>query len=160
MNPVEWSDEDRALLLEMEQRAVRLLAMREHGEKELAQKLSQKFPLTENRPGLVDFVILTCRENGWLSEARFVESYVRQAKEKGQGPYKIRQALNQKTRDSDLIEAQLAEDDRDWAERAREALIKKYGDAQKPTQMKEQAKRMRFLQSRGFSQSQIYKAFQ
>lgn len=152
------SAEEIDLVKQMEARAVYLLAMREHGSKELKRKLKEKFPETENRPNLVDFVILTCQKNGWLSDERFVEISVRQGIEKGHGPYKIRQTLQQRTDASDLIEMYLEMDDSDWAEIAQAALEKKYGDAIKPKEMKEQARRMRFLQSRGFSQTQIWKA--
>ena len=96
----------------------------------------------------------------WQSDERYVEAYVHQALQKGQGPNKIRQTLQQRTSRSDLIEAYLALEDADWIDLARQALIKKYGDAQKPTQRNEQAKRMRFLQSRGFTSEQIWKSFQ
>ncbi|MDX1796414.1 MAG: regulatory protein RecX [Hydrogenovibrio sp.] len=152
------SEEEQDLVRQIESRAVYLLSMREHGGKELRQKLLQKFPESENRPQLVDFVLDRCRQNNWLSDERFIEASVRLAMEKGQGPYKIKQALQAKTANTELIDAYLSLDDGDWAEMAQEALIKKYGDADKPREMKEQARRMRFLASRGFSQSQIWKA--
>lgn len=152
------TQEEIELVKQLEARAVYLLSMREHGSKELKRKLREKFPETENRPSLVDFVILTCQKNGWLSDDRFIEVSVRQGMEKGHGPYKIRQTLQQRTDASDLIEQYLALEDSDWVDIAQEALEKKFGDAFKPKEMKEQARRMRFLQGRGFSQSQIWKA--
>lgn len=152
------SEDERELVKQIESRAVYLLSMREHGDKELRHKLLQKFPESENRPQLVDFVLDRCRQNNWLSNERFIESYVRLAMEKGQGPYKIKQSLQAKTSSMELMDAYLSLDDSDWAEMAQEVLIKKYGDADKPREMKEQARRMRFLASRGFSQSQIWKA--
>lgn len=151
---------NQELLQQLESRAVAMLAMRDHGRKELKHKLLQKLPDAQNQPGLVDFVLDSLVEKDWLSDARFIESYVRQAFEKGQGPYKIRQALQQRSDADEIIESYLAMDDADWAELATTCLQKKYGDALKPTQAKEQARRMRFLQSRGFSQAQIWKAFQ
>ncbi|KUJ75818.1 RecX family transcriptional regulator [Thiomicrospira sp. XS5] len=153
------SEEAQTLAQEMEARAVYLLSLREHGRKELGYKLSQKFPLSEDYPGLVDIVLDKCEEHRWLSDERYVEAYVRQAMEKQQGPYKIKQALQMRTDRQDLVEAYLAMDDSDWADIATLALERKYGDTAKPSQAKEQARRMRFLQSRGFSQSQIWKAF-
>ncbi|WP_269471162.1 RecX family transcriptional regulator [Thiomicrorhabdus aquaedulcis] len=38
-------------------------------------------------------------------------------------------------------------------------VIKKYGATTKPKEPKEQAKRMRFLQSRGFTGQAVWKAF-
>jgi len=104
-------------------------------------------------------VLDKCVENNWLSDERYIETYVRQAMEKGQGPYKIRQTLRQRTHRDDLIDAYLAMDDSDWADLAKDALLKKYGAPVHSLERKEQARRMRFLQSRGFSQSQIWKAF-
>lgn len=153
------SDEDQQLALEMQRRAVHLLSLREHGSMELELKLKQKFPQAENRPELVDFVLDVCRKNNWLSDKRFIESYIRQAIEKGHGPFKIRQSLSTKTGDEATIDTCLSLDDREWAEMAQIVLDKKYGSLEKPKEAKELARRMRFLQSRGFSQSQIYKAF-
>ncbi|MDG4812159.1 regulatory protein RecX [Hydrogenovibrio sp. 3SP14C1] len=152
-------DERQELAKQLESRAVYLLSMREHGRKELANKLFQKFAEVENYPGLVDFVLDKCVENNWLSDERYIEAYVRQAMEKGQGPYKIRQTLRLRTSREDLVEVHLAMEDSDWADLAKEVLQKKYGKSSGSLERKEQAKRMRFLQSRGFSQSQIWKAF-
>lgn len=155
-----WDSEAaQSLAQEVESRAVFLLSQREHGRKELAVKLLQKFPLSEEFPGLIEMVLDRCAAQGWLSDERYVEAYIRQAMEKGQGPYKIKQALQMRTDRQDLVEAYLTLDDSDWADLAVSALVRKYGDSAKPLQAKEQARRMRFLQSRGFSQSQIWKAF-
>jgi len=145
----------------IEERAIYLLAMREHGSKELAYKLNQKFAYLslENLPPLVDFVVLKCRENNSLSDERYVESYVRHALEKGQGFYKIKQYLQMKTDEEALIDAYLDIGEEEWIELAQQVLAKKYGDDFKSNSAKEQAKKMRFLQSRGFSQEQIWKAF-
>lgn len=153
------SEDAQTLAQEMESRAVYLLSLREHGRKELGYKLSQKFPHSEDYPGLVDIVLDKCEEHRWLSDERYVETYVRQAIEKQQGPYKIKQALQMRTDRQDLVEDFLAMEDADWADIAIQALERKYGDSAKPSEAKEQARRMRFLQSRGFSQSQIWKAF-
>lgn len=154
----------------IEAKAVALLAMREHGSKELKQKLLTKFPETSELlaeyselPGLVKQlvtdVLILCQENNWQSDERYVEQAVRNYVAKGHGPQKIRQKLQQACYDNDLISAALDWDESDWADLAQTVLEKKYGDTQKPTEKKEQARRMRFLQSRGFSPSTIWKAF-
>lgn len=158
------------LAKKIEAKAVALLAMREHGNKELKQKLLTKFPETADllalyagQPGLVkqlvDEVLALCIENQWQSDERYLEQAVRNYLAKGHGPQKIRQKLQQACYDSSLIAAALDLDDSDWAELAQQALEKKYGDCKKPAEQKEQAKRMRFLQSRGFAPSTIWKAF-
>lgn len=154
----------------IESKAVAMLAMREHGAKELKQKLRSKFPETQGLleqygelPGLVnqliDDVVELCQENNWQSDERYLEQAVRNYMDKGHGPLKIRQKLQQACTDSSLISAYLDLDEADWADLAQQVLQKKYGDYNKPTQQKEQAKRMRFLQSRGFAPSTIWKAF-
>ncbi|WP_321324416.1 regulatory protein RecX [Thiomicrorhabdus sp.] len=167
------SSEDKStaeLAKKIEAKAVALLAMREHGSKELKQKLLAKFPETSElladyaeQPGLVNLlvtdVLTLCQENNWQSDERYVEQAVRNYVDKGHGPQKIRQKLQQACYNNDLISAALDWDESDWAELAQQALEKKYGSCKKPTEQKEQARRMRFLQSRGFAQSTIWKAF-
>lgn len=144
---------------QVESRALMLLAMREHGDLELINKLYQKFPELKASTGGVIFVLQKCQEQGWQSDERYVESYVRMALDKGQGLHKIRQTLQSRTSRMDLVNAALGLDESEWIDLARQALEKKYNDTAKPAARNEQAKRMRFLQSRGFTQSQIYKAF-
>jgi len=147
-------------------RAVYLLAMREHGDLELKQKLLQKFEaeakqlaLSDRLSNLVDEVIEMCQKEHWQSDSRYIEAYVRQAFEKGQGPYKIYQNLQGRTSKRDEVEDALSLDDEIWIELAQSVLDKKYGNHLLPKQRNEQGKRMRFLQSRGFSQTHIYKSF-
>lgn len=155
---------------QIENRAVALLAVREHGSKELTQKLLKKFPespelLAEYQEvsgfvkGLVQEVIQLCQDNNWQSDERYLEQAVRSYSEKGQGPLKIKQKLQQACYDSSLIAMHLDWDESDWVEIAQQVLAKKYGDCRKPTAAKEQAKRVRFLQSRGFFPSTVWKAF-
>ena len=155
---------------QIEAKAVALLATREHGAKELQGKLLKKFPETPQLlaqyqmsegdvASLVSDVVETCRINNWQSDERYLELAIRNYADKGQGPLKIRQKLQQCCADGNLISAYLDWDESDWVEIARQALIKKYGDCCKPTAQKEQAKRLRFLQSRGFTSGMVWKAF-
>lgn len=152
-------DESQRLFKALVNRAQYLLAMREHGAKELKAKLEQKFPEAQSQPGLVEKAVEFCQQQNWQSDARYIESYVRQAIDKGQGALKIRQALMRSCDDTLLIADALALGDDVWIEVARALLDKKYGETAKPAEPKEQARRLRFLQSRGFSASQCYKAF-
>lgn len=180
-NPFDDGEEaatlERALRQQIEAKAVALLAIREHGAKELRQKLLQKFVrfaqnadvaeleknAEKNSTGrvaeLVDEVLAYCKEQNWQSDERYIEQAVSSMMDKGQGPMKIRQKLQQACSDSGAIEAGLDIGHADWLEVMREALIKKYGDVHKPANRNEQAKRMRFLQSRGFPAEWIWKVF-
>jgi len=162
--------EVQALSKQIESRAVYLLAMREHGAKELKTKLVTKFPETpellatcKERPGLVknlvDDVLKKCQEHNWQSDERYIEHAVRNWAAKGNGPIKIRQKLQQTSARDDLITMYLDWDESEWLELAKDVLIKKYGDTCKPEARNEQAKRMRFLQSRGFVPHVIWQAF-
>lgn len=165
------ADEARNLLRQqIESRAVMLLAIREHGAKELKTKLIKKFPETEQmlsetqEPAglvgiLVEEVIEHCQANNWQSDERYIEQAVRSLMEKGQGPMKIRQKLQQACHNSALIEAYLDIEPQEWLEIAKNVMLKKYGDLSRPASRNEQAKRMRFLQSRGFSSEVIWKVF-
>lgn len=154
----------------IESRAVLLLAIREHGAKELKTKLISKFPETDEllletqEPAgllkrLVEDVIEYCQSQGWQSDERYMEQVVSSMMEKGQGPNKIRQKLQQACQDSSLISHYLNLDTEVWLEVACEVVLKKYGDLSRPANRNEQAKRMRFLQSRGFSPELIWKVF-
>ncbi|MEA3405120.1 MAG: regulatory protein RecX [Pseudomonadota bacterium] len=155
---------------QIESRAVMLLAIREHGAKELKTKLIKKFPETESmlsetqEPAglvkiLVEEVIESCQENNWQSDERYIEQAVRSLMEKGQGPMKIRQKCQQACQNSTLIEAYLEFESEEWLEMAKNVMLKKYGDLTKPASRNEQAKRMRFLQGRGFSSEVIWKVY-
>ena len=158
------------LFKQIESRALLLLAIREHGAKELKTKLVSKFPETpellaeaQEPAGLVkcviEDVIQYCQKNNWQSDERYIEQAVRSMMEKGQGPMKIRQKLQQACQDSSLINAYLDIEFQDWLEVATAVMLKKYGDLSRPANRNEQAKRMRFLQSRGFSPEVIWKVF-
>lgn len=155
---------------QIESRAVYLLGMREHGAKELKTKLLTKFPETPELlaecqevsglvSGLIDEVLLHCQKNNWQSDERYIEQSVRNWAEKGSGPVKIRQKLRVASNREDLISLYLDWSDDEWFEIAQTALIKKYGATYAECERNEQAKRMRFLQSRGFTPNIIWKAF-
>lgn len=158
------------LFKQIESRAVMLLAIREHGAKELKTKLISKFPETpellaetQEPAGLVkyliDDVIELCQTHNWQSDERYLEQVVGSMMEKGQGPMKIRQKCQQACQDSSLIDAYLDIDSSEWLAIAREVMMKKYGDLSRPANRNEQAKRMRFLQSRGFASEVVWKVF-
>jgi regulatory protein len=131
---------------ELRQRAVRLLARREHTRVELARKLSP-----HGTPEEIDTVLNELARTGLQSDARFAESYVRSQSAR-LGAARLRQALRTKGVATELIETGLV-DLPDEMERAREVWTKKF--AAPPNDAREWAKQARFLQGRGFSSEVI-----
>lgn len=143
------SDSDKATV---RNRAVALLARREHGQVELARKLVQKgFDLT-----VVNQVLAELIQDNLLSDERFVESFVHSHVSRGQGPLKIQAALAQKGVDDSLIDTALAEAGTDWAALACEVRRKRFKDAP-PDDYAEKARQARFLSGRGFASSTIWR---
>jgi regulatory protein len=131
---------------ELRARALRLLARREHSRAELARKLSPHADSAEALDGLL--VDLENRKQ--LSNERFAAERARSLSRK-YGAAKIRHDLKSKGVDAQLIESISSEGD---LERARTILARKY---RLPAATREErAKRMRFLQSRGFSYEIIH----
>jgi regulatory protein len=132
-------------VVELRARALRLLARREHTRTELECKLAPHAESSEAVQGLVSRL----KEKNQLSEERFAEERARVLSRK-YGAARIRQDLKSKGVDEELVGRVSEADD---LERARAILERKYRTA--ATTREERAKRMRFLQSRGFSSDVI-----
>jgi regulatory protein len=129
---------------ELRERALRLLARREHSRAELARKLEQAgFEASDIQPLLDAF-----EEKNWLSDRRFAESYVADHRTRS-GCVKLAHELRQRGIDDVTIEAVLKDNQDSELERAREIWRKKFG--RPPANIQEKASQMRFLQGRGFS---------
>ncbi|MBQ0718757.1 MAG: regulatory protein RecX [Gammaproteobacteria bacterium] len=125
-----------------------ILARREHSRKEVSDKLQQKFaPDSE----LLNTVLDKLVADDLLSDQRFSEAFVRWRVGKGQGPVRIRAALRERGVDAD---APLSTCGVDWFALAGEVANKRFGEAP-ASDLKQRAKRMRFLQYRGFNGEQI-----
>lgn len=131
-------------------KAVALLAAREHSACELRQKLRKRYQDHD----LIDEVIQQLVEAGYQSDARFTEARVRASLARGHGPMKIRALLREAGIDGDLVDAALEDAAPDWRDLAREALLSKFGPAPAGDQ-RETARRARFLASRGYPSSVI-----
>jgi regulatory protein len=138
-------------LLGIEAAAIGALALREHSRFELSGKLARRFPDAE---GLIAQVLDDLQRRRLLSDRRFVEQYVGSRTRKGFGPLRIRQELQQRGIDSELIEDWLEPADADWAERLHDVARQRFGDAPAASR-KEQAKRARFLLQRGYPESMV-----
>ena len=128
---------------DLRERALRLLARREHSRAELMRKLeSAGFARDDIALTLDDF-----EARNWLSDQRFAESYVADHKAKA-GSIKLAYDLRQRGINDAVIESVLGENRGSEFERAREVWRKKFGIV--PTDAAEKARQMRFLLTRGF----------
>lgn len=106
--------------------------------------------------------MLVLIEDGLQSDERYAETYVYMRRKRGYGPLKITQELQQRGVSSDLVEAYVEFNDKIWLDTACQAYEKKFGSSPmeyEANSPKERAKRMRFLQSRGFTGDIIQKTF-
>ena len=126
-------------------RALRYLARREHSRAELARKLA---PRAESAQAL-ELLLDALAANQQLSDERYAELRAHQLARK-YGVARIRQDLKAKGIDEDLVERVSAEGE---AARAAAIVARKYRTP--ATTREERARRMRFLQSRGFSHDTI-----
>ncbi len=134
----------------LRERALRLLARREHSRAELVRKLGQTGFAQHDIEALLD----EFEEKKWLSDQRFAESWVADHRVKA-GSIKLTYELRQRGVSDSIIEAVLGEQRDSEFERAREVWQKKFGVP--PDNAAEQARQMRFMQSRGFTTEVIRK---
>lgn len=133
---------------DLRERALRLLARREHSRAELARKLGQAgFAQPDIQALLEEF-----EGKNWLSDRRFAESYVADHRARA-GSVKLAYDLRQRGVDEGIIHAVLSENHDSELERAHEVWKKKFKAA--PTDAAEKARQIRFLQNRGFSSGVI-----
>lgn len=137
-------------------RAVRLLAVREHSVQELRRKLRHTRKPEGVDEATVEAVLENLQRDGLLSEARFVEAFVRSRLGRGQGPAKIRAGLIERGVARELVDDALDEDADFWRDRARDAETRRFGAAP-PADRADWAKRARFLSARGFGPEVIYR---
>ena len=141
-------------------RAVRILAMRDHSEQELRRKLAAQI-IKKNGPEEIDAtpedydkVIAWCIESRYLDDDRFVRQFIASRSRKGYGPARIRQELNQKGISREATEKAMRECDIDWCALARDQATRKYGEPL-PTVFSEKVKIQRFLLYRGYLMEDI-----
>ncbi len=139
------AEEQSDLHEEIRSRALKLLSNREHSRLELARKLRQRgYP-----EAVVEAVIEALVANELLSEERLVEAYVAERLRKGFGPLRISAELRDKGVDDALIQPHLDLDDQTLIDCVARVCEKRFGDDQ-AADRKEQARRSRFLEYRGF----------
>jgi regulatory protein len=126
--------------------AMNLLARREHSVWELRRKLRIRFP----DDALLDEQLSTLTEQNLQSDMRFAESYIRQRIERGYGPVRLREELRERGVSRTDITRLMAELEIDWRAHALQVMQNKYGGFP-PRDIKEEARRARFMQHRGFT---------
>jgi regulatory protein len=135
----------------LQERALRLLARREHSRAELARKLTSHAV----DPAELESVLDDCERRGWLSERRVVEQLVH-ARRSRFGARRIERDLRQKGISEDAVAAALADLKSGELEAAREVWRRKFG-GRLPRRPADRARQVRFLQGRGFELEVVLK---
>ena len=141
--PILWMPEPGSLQ-ELRARALSCLSRREYSRDELYRKLA---PYTED-PDELNGLLEDLKTRGWLSDQRFVEQIVH-ARQGKFGSQRVAYELRQKGVAEELIGTALEQVKEGELDSARTVWQRKFGRL--PVDAKDQARQMRFLQSRGFS---------
>ena len=139
------------MAVSLRDRALRLLARREHTRAELVRKLS----VHSGDPEEVERVLDDLERLGWVSERRVVEQRVHTLR-KRYGARRIERDLRQKGVSDDAVAAALAELKGGELAAAREVWRRKFGGRQ-PGRPADRARQVRFLQGRGFDLEVVLK---
>ncbi|MEM9305024.1 MAG: regulatory protein RecX [Pseudomonadota bacterium] len=140
---------------EARERAIRWLAVRERSAQELRRRLAEAGFDADVAAEAVASLI----DERLQSDERFTEIFVRSRRARGQGPFRIRVELEQQHGiDGETVRRHLHGEEADWYEAAWEAARKKFrGPAR---DLRDRAKRTRFLTGRGFERDQIESALE
>ena len=131
--------------------AVRLLSRREHSAFEIRDKLAKR----EFDDAEITQAIVELKQGGWLSDERFAEAYIRMRQLKGFGPIRISMELGERGVDESIVSVFLHSDDDVWKQSLMQQYQKKYKN-KTIENYNDKAKRIRFLQYRGFALDLIY----
>ncbi len=123
-----------------------LLARREHSRRELEQKLKKRFKDLVSIEAQLDRLA----EERLQSDTRYAESFLRQRVNRGYGPARIQQEMRQKGIADGDVQNALAALDVDWTRQAEQVWRRKFGEIP-VDDIKEKARRDRFMRYRGFS---------
>lgn len=134
---------------ELWNKAIQYLSRREYSRMELFAKLGKQ------SPEAVDSVLDSLEKEGYLSDRRFTESFIRMRTAQGHGLNRVRFDLKKKGVDASMIAEAIEELEIDWYQLAAEVYRRKYSLALDKSDYKERSKRMRFMSQRGFSMDEI-----
>jgi regulatory protein len=140
---------------EIRESCLRLLARREHSQKELLNKLLIKGFNKDDILAVIEELAL----QGWQSDLRYAESYARHRIQKGFGPISVIYGLRQNgvvlTNLEDIIQQTAGS----WMELLEQVYTRKYNH-DTLLDRNEWAKRSRFLLHRGFSGAMVIALFE
>ncbi len=132
----------------LRERAIALLARREHSQHELRQKLLNKgYPSVE-----IETVLASLTKEGLQSDERYAEIYVRHRVGMGFGPRRITAELHQRGIAETLIRQYLCQDEAFWWSALSSVCQRKYHTKHN----QDFNKQARFLMQRGFLPQQVY----
>lgn len=135
--------------------ALGFLSRREHSTKELNLKLTAK----DYNQKKIEIILADLKQQNLLSDERFAEVYVRFRKEKGFGPLKIQQELQQRGVSAQIIEQYANGRDQSWYEDIVRVRNKRFGE-KLPEEFQSRVKQIQFLQNRGFNEDHINVVFE
>lgn len=130
--------------ISLRERALAMLARREHTRAEMARKLSPHSESPEQVEQLLDALVA----HGWLCEARFAESRANTLSRKF-GSRKIEYDLRSRGVSDEVVERSVEQARISETENCRAAWQRKFGAL--PQNAAERGRQMRFLARRGFS---------
>jgi regulatory protein len=139
---------------EIKESCLRLLARREHSQKELLNKLLVKGYAKDEILAVIEELAL----QGWQSDLRYAESYARYRIQKGYGPIYIAFELRKNGVDAVNLEEIVHKTAGSWIDLLEQVYAKKYGH-DLLLDRGEWARRSRFLMQRGFSGTMISALF-
>jgi regulatory protein len=130
--------------LSLKGRALRLLSGREHSRSELERKLAPH----EEEPGQLRRVLDELQAKGFIDHQRVADSVIHRRAGK-LGAARIRQELQAKGLDPELVAQAVTALRATEMQRARDVWARKFGEP--PADAAERGKQARFLAARGFS---------
>ena len=134
--------------------AVDLLSRREHAQLELETKLKKKGFAEQ---AIADAMVLL-HERDLQSDQRYLEDFVRSRMLKGYGPMRISHDCRQRGVNESLYHQYMDSEDFDWLALAQATYAKKYKENHE-IDRPEKAKRVRFMQSKGYPSDIIFQLF-
>lgn len=131
--------------------AVNYLSRREHSALELMDKLKTKGYSSTDISVIIEYL----QEKNYQSDQRFAECSIRNRASRGYGWLYIKQMLKQKGVCENIINEEAKNQQIDWYLQAELAYNKRFAGIVIKDE-KDKAKRLRFMQSRGFTLDQIF----